>query len=107
MCVTEAERVLRRALDQEDIPYETQVKVKTEHSHFLADFLIADCIVVEVDGSTHFFGKNCFEKDAYKNRELENQGLTVLRFRNIDVYTNMPFVLGKIREAWRKVTVIA
>jgi very-short-patch-repair endonuclease len=103
MCVTEAERVLRRALDREDMPYEPQVTVKTEHDEFSVDVLIARCIVVEVDGSTHFFQKDCFVKDRYKNSQLENQGFLVLRFRNIDVYKNMPYVLGKIRDAYSKI----
>jgi len=102
--VTEAEHVLRGALETEQIPFVVQGLVKTVHGEFLVDFLIADCIVVEIDGSSHFFGRKCREKDHWKTAELEREGLQVLRFRNIEVFKNLPYVLRKIREAYREIT---
>jgi very-short-patch-repair endonuclease len=95
--ITNAEWELRRALERVKIPFVTQELITTANGQFLVDFLIDGRIVVEVDGSSHYFGKHSRQKDAWKNHELKQAGYKVLRFRNIDVYKRLPQVISEIK----------
>jgi very-short-patch-repair endonuclease len=56
---------------------------------YIADFAcIAAKLVVEVDGATHWTPDE-LAYDAKRTKYLEEQGWTVLRVNNIDVYENM------------------
>jgi very-short-patch-repair endonuclease len=52
-------------------------------------------LVVEVDGAQHFEAKNA-EKDKLRTEFLERQGLTVLRFNNAQVLTQIEDVAAEI-----------
>ena len=53
-------------------------------------------LVIEVDGQSHDLRK---ERDARRQRDLESLGLTVLRFWNSEVKTDIRRVVQEI-EAW-------
>ena len=52
-------------------------------------------LVIELDGDAHSFTS---QNDAIRQRYLEDQGLTVIRFPNFEVLRNLDFVLGLIFE---------
>ena len=61
---------------------------------YIADFYCAEFhLVVELDGESH---RGNEQRDARRQCWLEEQGLQVLRFRNVDVYENLEGVLDKI-----------
>ncbi|MFQ5798159.1 MAG: endonuclease domain-containing protein [Bacteroidota bacterium] len=65
---------------------------------FILDFLsIKAKIVIELDGSQHF-GDGALERDAKRDAYLRTQGLTVLRFSDIDVLKNIDGVWQRIHE---------
>ena len=53
-------------------------------------------LVIEIDGSSH---DNKFEKDCYRQRELEKLGMTVLRFSDLQVKKDINNVIRGI-EIW-------
>ncbi len=55
---------------------------------YIVDFYCAEAqIVVELDGSQHFYDKN-MEKDNERTVYLENFGLTVVRIPNNEIFTH-------------------
>ena len=62
--------------------------------YFIADFFCpAARLVIELDGDSHI-GKE--ERDARRQRYIESQYLTVLRFWNVEVYDDPEMVLDTI-----------
>lgn len=55
-------------------------------------------LVVEVDGSQHFIPGN-IKKDEIRSDELENQGLRILRFNNLQVLQELDAVVEVIFHA--------
>ena len=56
--------------------------------NYIADFYCAKArLVVELDGSGHYTGKQ-MEEDAIRTRVLEAMNLTVLRICNLDIDLN-------------------
>lgn len=66
---TPAEAVLKRALKKERLPYRKHHYI----GRWEVDFLVADRVVVEVDGYVHV-QKSVREKDARKNAALQEAG---------------------------------
>ena len=65
-------------------------------SSYIADFYCSACrLVVELDGSQHF-EPEAQEYDRIRTVFLENMGLTVLRFTNLDVEKNFEEVCQHI-----------
>jgi very-short-patch-repair endonuclease len=65
---------------------------------YIADFACLEHhLVIEVDGSQH--NDQRLEPDRMRDRWLEEQGLTVLRFWNDDVLRDTAGVLERIRQA--------
>ena len=63
---------------------------------YIVDFVCLKArLVVEVDGSQHAL-QEC--EDAIRTKFLEGKGLTVLRFTNLDVLTNLEGVIFTIVE---------
>ena len=63
---------------------------------YIVDFLLpAEKLIIEVDGSQHFTPDG-FEKDAARDTVLREQGYTVLRYSNSDVYQNLEGVAEDI-----------
>ena len=60
--------------------------------HYIADFMCKELLlVIEVDGATHF-ENDVVKKDLRKQKDLENEGYTVLRFWDDDVLNNIFWV---------------
>lgn len=63
---------------------------------YILDFYCAKAkLVVEIDGITHT-SKAAIEYDSKRTRFIENQGLTVIRFWNHEVYADPDDVVEKI-----------
>lgn len=61
---------------------------------YIADFASLEAkIIVELDGGQH---TEQVEKDTRRTRDLEAAGYIVLRFWNVDVFTNLDGVLATI-----------
>ncbi len=66
---------------------------------YYADFLCrAERLVIEVDGATHSTDKE-LAYDTQRTAFLEQQGLRVLRFTNVDVFDNLDGVIMPIFQA--------
>ena len=66
--------------------------------NYIVDFYChAAKLVIEVDGGQHYEEEG-LENDAIRDADLENLGLRVLRFNNLDVLQNMEGVVGQIEE---------
>lgn len=64
--------------------------------NYIADFYCYELnLVIELDGYTHQF-EDVFVKDEIKQHELENLGLTVLRFDDNEVMKDMNNVLREL-----------
>jgi very-short-patch-repair endonuclease len=65
--------------------------------NFIVDFYCKPLsLVIEIDGSSHDY---IFNKDMSRQKKLEESGLTVLRFTNLQVKKDMNNVLRAI-EIW-------
>ncbi len=53
-------------------------------------------LAIEIDGATHYKDDE-IEYDRKRQSDIENLGVTFLRFTNEEVYENMSFVVEKIR----------
>ena len=93
---TEAERKLwSRLRDHRLMGF--KFKRQAPRGRYVVDFLCVEAkLVVEVDVSQHADKGN--EADRRRTAELEREGLTVLRFWNIDVLKNLDGVLTLIAE---------
>jgi very-short-patch-repair endonuclease len=71
---------------------------QTPFDSYILDFFCVDKkLAIEIDGGQHYEPEGK-EKDAARDEYLKNQGVTVLRFSNIDVLTNVDGVAEKIME---------
>ena len=52
-------------------------------------------LAIEIDGATHYTDEE-IEYDKLRQADIENLGVTFLRFTNEEIYENMSFVLEKI-----------
>ena len=76
--------------------YPLQFKRQYVIGNYIADFYCHKAhLVVELDGSGHFDHEQ-IKKDYVRTKYLESQGLTVLRFTNLDVKTNFYEVCNAI-----------
>ena len=93
---TEAEKILWNALRSrryEGLKFRRQHPVK----QFIIDFYCHEFLFgIEVDGSVHEIG-DAKEYDLNRTAELENLGITILRFKNEEVLGNLNEVLKKIK----------
>lgn len=65
--------------------------------NYIVDFYCKDLMLaIEIDGDSHDFK---FEQDKLRQSELEKEGVTFLRFEDIEVKHNMNNVLRTI-ESW-------
>ena len=92
----EAERVFRHALLKSGITYQRQRIVIIEKYNYIVDFYISWIkLVIEIDGPTH---KGREEYDTFRQKQLEQQGYTVLRFTNSEVYKNVNSCVQRVWE---------
>jgi very-short-patch-repair endonuclease len=93
---TEAEKALWKAVRSRRLD---GLKIRRQHpvKQFILDFYCHEFLLgIEIDGSVH---ENDEAKDYDLNRtaELENLGITLLRFKNEEVLTNLSKVITDIR----------
>lgn len=92
---TPAEERLWQALRRRQL---NGLRFRRQHvfERFIVDFYCpAVALVIEVDGDIHDRQQ---EYDALRTEFLEALGLFVLRFRNEDVFENLPGVIERIGE---------
>jgi very-short-patch-repair endonuclease len=69
---------------------------------FIVDFYCKDLqLAIEVDGSIHFV-EGHQHKDAKRQRRLESLGVEVIRFSDLDVKNNLPWVIYQIKDKIKK-----
>ena len=94
--LTDAERILWSRLKGRQLGW--QFRLQHPVGPCIADFACARLkLIIEIDGATH----GSPEERAYDNqrtRFLEEQGWSVVRFWNDDVYRNLDGVLTSIRQ---------
>jgi very-short-patch-repair endonuclease len=76
------------------------LKFRRQHPlhNYIADFYCHEKkLVIEVDGSVHTIENNA-EYDRGRTYELQELGVTVIRFWNDEVHNDIEKVLGKIKE---------
>jgi very-short-patch-repair endonuclease len=95
--MTQAERKLWRLLrcNQLGVHFRRQVPLG---SYVLDFFCFQAKLVVELDGSQHYFSKTGITSDSKRDVYLKNQGLTILRFNNKEFLRNPAGVLQVIYE---------
>ncbi|MBI2345934.1 MAG: DUF559 domain-containing protein [Deltaproteobacteria bacterium] len=75
-----------------DVPFYRQKPI----GQYIVDFYAPKtALVVEVDGSQHF-GEGQIKKDKQRDEYLRDQGLTVLRFDNLQVLQEIDGVMEAI-----------
>jgi very-short-patch-repair endonuclease len=97
--MTEAERVLWTALRYQKA---RGLRFRRQHpvGRFVLDFFCPSAkLAVELDGSVH---DHQVERDEERTRVLEAGGYRVLRFRNEEVFDDLPAVLRRITAAARE-----
>jgi len=108
----EFSRVLRKVgTDAEDILWQclrrkqlNGFKFRRQHplDKYIADFYCYEArLVIEVDGEIHNEAENK-EYDNGRSFELEELGITVLRFTNEEINENLEMVLGVIKRHLEK-----
>jgi cyclase len=97
--VTESESLLWERLKGKQLG----LKFRRQHpiSNYIADFYCHEIrLLIELDGSIHN-KPEILANDIERQRNLEELGLTVIRFTNYELYSNLNSVVGKIKEAIR------
>ncbi len=75
------------------------VKFRRQHpiKNYIADFYCHEKkLVIEIDGGYHYDAEQN-EKDKYRSGDLNEFGITVIRFTNNNVTTNLDSVISKIK----------
>ena len=69
--------------------------------NYIVDFYCKQLMLaIEVDGESHTY-EGALEKDEIRQKRLESLGVRFLRFDDLDVKKDMPFVLNTIHD-WIK-----
>ena len=77
---------------------------QTSVGNYVVDFYCPEeKLVVELDGEVHF-NEEAIKYDAERTEYLQSLDLKVIRFENNDVLKNTEYVLGKIKEYFKKDT---
>ena len=95
--MTSAEKVLWKQLRS------SQLGVKFRRQHpigpYITDFYTRDVgLIIEIDGDTHFTS-DAKAYDAARTDYLQQLGLTVLRFTNLEIFHQLDGVLERIHQA--------
>ena len=66
--------------------------------NYIVDFYCKKLMLaIEIDGDSHTW-EGALEKDEERQRRLESLGVRFLRFDDLDVKKNMPYVLNTIHD---------
>jgi len=98
---TDAEQAIWRILRNRQL---SGIKFRRQFSieNYILDFYCPELkLAIEADGGQHYENSNR-NKDALRSSNLNNQGVTILRFSNIDILTNIEGVYLKIQQAVEK-----
>ena len=91
---TEAEKLLWSVLRRKSLGVEFHRQVPL--LDFIIDFYCHEIgLAIEVDGSIH---ETQFFEDAQRAEKIESYGVTIMRFTNDEVQSDVEHVLLKIRE---------
>jgi very-short-patch-repair endonuclease len=93
---TEAEKVLWKAVRSRKLG---GLKIRRQHpvKQFILDFYCHEYLLgIELDGSVHE-NEMAKEYDLNRTAEIENLGITILRFKNEEVLTELSKVISKIQ----------
>jgi very-short-patch-repair endonuclease len=94
---TIAEKLLWERLNKNQV---LRLRFRRQHplKYFIADFYCHKVkLVIELDGGIHNAPKQ-FEYDQNRDYEMNELGLTILRFKNEEVLENIEIVVAKIIE---------
>jgi tryptophan synthase alpha chain len=93
--LTDAERTLWRAIREAAPSWGLHWRKQTPIGRYITDFACLEAkLVIEVDGSQHADNRH----DAARDRWLETQGFTVIRFWNSDIEQNLAGCLETIAD---------
>jgi very-short-patch-repair endonuclease len=93
--MTPTERILWKELRNRKI-FKSKFRRQHPVGNFIVDFYCHEFkLVIEVDGEIHL-DEIIMAHDAGRSQMLENLGLTVLRFSNEEVYTELEYVKKEI-----------
>ena len=76
------------------------IKFRRQHgiANYIVDFYVAKLkLVIEIDGDSHAPPK-AQVNDANKQALFESLGIKLIRFRNDEIYYNLPGVLNRLRQ---------
>jgi len=92
---TEPEQILWNKLKNKRLK---GFKFRRQHpiAGFIADFCCHEAgLIIEIDGGIHDL-PDYKEYDNRRTYTLENQGIRLIRFKNIEIIENIEYVLGQI-----------
>ena len=95
--VTATEMILWGRLKE----YFPQLKFRRQHpiSLYIADFYChSQKLIIEIDGSIHNLPE-VIENDITRQKDLEELGITVIRFTNKDILINLETTIRKIENS--------
>ncbi len=95
--MTEAEKLLWSKIRRKQLKGYQFYRQKNIGNYIVDFYCPAAKLVIELDGGQHYTPEG-MQKDRERDDYLTNLGLTVLRFSDRDVFTNMTGVLQKIYE---------
>ena len=98
---TPAEATLWKALQRKQLKGR---KFRRQHSigNYIVDFYCpAEKLAVELDGAGHFTSAG-YLRDKERDRYLAEQGVTVIRFENIEVFKSLEALLEQIASHFRE-----
>lgn len=95
--MTPAEKILWRYLRNDQL-YGCHFRRQHPIKQFIADFYCAKAdLIIELDGGIHN-NSEVQEHDINRTAELENMGITVIRFTNEEIYNDINNVIEKIKK---------
>ncbi len=95
--LTDAERLLWSKIRKKQVKGLQFYRQKPIGNYIVDYYCHAANLVIEVDGGQHYI-ESGRKRDAIRDHYLETMGLTVLRFSDVDVLTNMEGVIQRIYE---------
>jgi len=92
--MTKAERIVWQYIRKEQlgVRFRRQVPI----GRYIVDFFALNIgLVIEIDGGQHY-DRDVAKKDEERSDALNNSGLTVVRYNNYEVFTNIEAVIESI-----------